>query len=80
MSIVATPSSARLVCYCFTRHFKGKQIIRLFICSPDREVLKVSYCDQSMSVVRRQQFALKAYSYTPGSVDSKLGRKHRDDL
>ena len=32
------------------------------------------------SVVWHQQFALKAYSYTPGPIDSKLGRKHRDDL
>ena len=46
------------------------------------EVLKVSYCDRSLSVVPRasslvrcQQFALKAYSsYTTGAVDSKLAR------
>ena len=32
-------------------------------------------------VVRRQQLALKAYfSYTPGPVDWKLGRKHWGDL
>ena len=43
------------------------------------QMLKVSYCDWSMYVVRlassvlwRQQFALKAYSYTPGSTDLKL--------
>ena len=30
--------------------------------SPEHEVLMVSYCDQSMSVVRRQQFVLKANS------------------
>ena len=56
--------------------------------SPKHEVPKVSYCDRSMSVVRRassvvrrQQFALKAYSfYTPGLIDSKLGRKHWGDL
>ena len=44
------------------------------------EVLMVSYCDRSLSVVRRAEstIALKAYSsYTPGPVDSKLGRKHR---
>ena len=60
----------------------------LFISSPEHEVLKVSYCDQSMSVVhhalcvvRHQQFDLKAYfSYTPGPIDWKLGRKHRGDL
>ena len=41
----------------------------LLISSPEHEVLMVSYCDQSMSVVRRplcvvrrQQFVLKAYS------------------
>ena len=29
-------------------------------------------------VVRRQQFAFKGYSsYTPGPIDSKLGRKHQ---
>ena len=41
------------------------------------------YCDQSMSVVLRAAptIALKAYSsYTPGPLDSKLGRKHRGDL
>ena len=31
--------------------------------------------------VRLQQFAFKAYSsYTPGPIDSRLGRKHRGDL
>ena len=30
--------------------------------SPEHEVLMVSYCDQSMSIVRRQQFVLKANS------------------
>ena len=41
----------------------------LFFSSPEHEVLMVSYCDQSMSVVRRascvvrrQQFVLKANS------------------
>ena len=50
--------------------------------SPDYKVLKVCYCDQSMSVVRlassvvrRQQLASKDYaSYTPGPIDSKLDR------
>ena len=42
---------------------------------------QVSYCDRSMLVMQGQQFALKAYSsYTPGTVVSKLGRKHRGDL
>ena len=43
----------------------------------------VSYCGQSMSVVRRaaSTIALKAYSsYTPGPLDSILGRKHQGDL
>ena len=30
--------------------------------SPEHEVLMVSYCDQSLSVIRRQQFVLKANS------------------
>ena len=55
------------------------------ISSPEQEVLKMSYCGQSMSVVpcalsimRRvvSTIALKAYSsYTSGPIDSK----HRDD-
>ena len=58
--------------------------------SPELEVLMVSYCGQSMSVVRRPSsvvrraastIALKAYSsYTPGPIDLILGRKHRGDL
>ena len=32
------------------------------ISSPEHEVLMVSYCDQSVCVVRRQQFVLKANS------------------
>ena len=53
-------------------------------------MLMVSYCGQSMSVVHRPSsvvrraastIALKAYSsYTPGPVDSILGRKHRGDV
>ena len=46
-------------------------------------MLMVSYCGQSMSVVRRaaSTIALKAYfSYTPGPVDLILGRKHWGDL
>ena len=34
----------------------------IFISSPEYNVLMVSYCDQSLSVVRCQQFALKAKS------------------
>ena len=58
--------------------------------SPEHEVLMVSYCGQSMSVVHRAScvvrraastIALKAYSsYTPGPIDLILGRKHRGDL
>ena len=61
-----------------------------FISSPEHEVLMVSYCGQSMSVVHRalsvirraaSTIALKAYSsYTPGPIDSILGRKHRGGL
>ena len=60
------------------------------ISSPEHEVLMVSYCGQSMSVVRRASsvvrraastIALKAYSsYTPGPIDLILGRKHWGDL
>ena len=55
--------------------------------SPEHEVLMVRYCGQSMShpscVVHRAALtiALKAYSsYTPGPIDSILGRKHQGDL
>ena len=51
--------------------------------SPEHEVLMVSYCGQSMSVVRRASsvvrraastIALKAYSsYTPGPIDLMVG-------
>ena len=62
----------------------------LFFSSPEHEVLMVSYCGQSMSVVCRASsvvrraastIALKAYSsYTPGPIDLILGRKQRGDL
>ena len=61
----------------------------LIFSSPEHEVLKVSYCDRPMSVVscvvRRAASticfkSLLYYSYTPELIDSKLGRKHRDDL
>ena len=54
-----------------------------FISSPEHEVLMVSYCGQSMSVVRHaaSTIALKAYSsYTPGPIHLILGRKHQGDL
>ena len=64
--------------------------ILFLISSPEHEVLMVSYCGQSMSIVRRPScvvrhaastIALKAYSsYTPGPMDSILGRKHQGDL
>ena len=46
------------------------------------KVLMVNYCGQSMSVVHRavSTIALNAYSYTPGPIGSKLGRKNRGDL
>ena len=53
------------------------------VSSPEHEVLMVNYCGQSMSVVCRaaSTIALKAYSsYTPGPIDSILGRKHQGDL
>ena len=40
-------------------HFKCKLKCRLqFVCSPEHEVLMVSYCDRAVSVVRRQLFTL----------------------
>ena len=61
---------------------KSKTLWNIFS-SPEHEVLMVSYCGQSMSVVRRaaSTIALKAYSsYTPGPIDLILGRKHQGDL
>ena len=58
-------------------------INQLVISSPEHEVLMVSYCGQSMSVVHRaaSTIALKAYSsYTPEPIDWILGRKHQGDL
>ena len=46
-------------------------------------MLMMSYFGQSMSVVRHaaSTIALKAYSsYTPGPIDSILGKKHWGDL
>ena len=66
--------------------FKGFSIFSSgchLLSSPEHEVLMVSYCGQSMSIVRRaaSAIALKAYSsYIPGPVDSILGRKHQGDL
>ena len=45
--------------------------------SPEHEVLKMSYCGQSISVVPHavSTICFNAYSsYTPGSFDWKLGR------
>ena len=53
------------------------------ISSPEHEVLKVSYCGQSMSILRRaaSRIALEAYtSYTLGPIDLKLSRRHGNDL
>ena len=53
-------------------------------------MLLVSYCGQSISVIRREScvvrraastIALKAYFfYAPGPIDAILGRKHPGDL
>ena len=57
--------------------------------SPEHKVLMVSYCGPSCVVSRASlvvhhaasSIALKAYSsYTPGPIDSILGRKHQGDL
>ena len=64
-------------------HVEKLFLLFTFISSPEHEMLMVSCCGQSMSVVRRaaSTIALKAYSsYTPGPIDSILGRKHQDDL
>ena len=75
--------------------FSGGQWLHIkessgLVSSPEHEVLMVSYCGQSMSVVRRAScvvrraastIALKAYSScTPGPIDLILGRKHQGDL
>ena len=53
----------------------GDGMLHRFISSPEHEVLMVSYCDQSMPVVRRQQFVLKANSsWTLGPMWFKLHR------
>ena len=57
--------------------------IVIIFSSPEHKVLMVSYYGQSMSVVRCavSTIALKAYSsYTPGLIDSILGRKNWGDL
>ena len=44
-------------------------------------VVSQSVVHRPLSVVRRQQFDLKAFSsYTPGKIDSKLGRMYRGDV
>ena len=51
--------------------------------SPEHELLMMSYCGQSITIVRRaaSTVALKAYSsYTPGPIDLILGSKHWGDL
>ena len=50
--------------------------------STEHEVLMVSCCGHSMSVMchAASTIASKAYSYTPGPIDSIHGRKHRGDL
>ena len=68
---------------CFVSKNQFYFLLLLFFSSPEHEVLMVSYCGQSMSVVRRAEstIALKAYSsYTPRPIDSILGRKHQGDL
>ena len=79
------------ICRCCIA-FTGERIVAHgpLVSSPEHEVLMVSYRGQSMSVVRHASsvvhyalstIALKAYSsYTPGPIDSILGRKHRGDL
>ena len=83
---------AALILYISTLSFQLMQTFKrsghqssgsLIFSSPEHKVLMVSYCGQSMSVVRRvaSTIALKAYSsYTPGPIDLILGRKHRGDL
>ena len=63
----------------------GRQGAGLIFSSPEHEVLMVSYCGQSKSVVHRPSCGvnncLKAYfSYTSVPIDSILGRKHQGDL
>ena len=67
----------------FDLRFMEFCLLFLIFSSPEHEVLMVRYCGQSMSVVNRaaSTIALKAYSsYTPGPIDSILGRKHWGDM
>ena len=53
--------------------------------SPEHEVLMVSYCGQSMSVMRRLSCGVNNCFKSllllhPGLTDLILGRKHRGDL
>ena len=69
--------------YCVKDTHDAEIYFAFLFSSPEHKMLKVSCCDQSMSVVcpASSTFALKAYIfYTPGPVDSKLVRKHRGDL
>ena len=55
--------------------------VHLLARSPEHKVRKVSYFDRRPSSRVRQKNCFIAYfSYTPGSFDLKLGRKHRGDL
>ena len=61
-----------------------------FVSSPEHEVLMVSYCGQSVSVVRRASSVVRRASSTialnsllllhPWPIDSILGKKHQGDL
>ena len=83
-------TSAYLQRLCHSGELDVARGLVFIVSSPEHEVLMVSYCGQSMSVVRRlscvlrraaSTIALKAYSsYTPGPIDLILGRKHRGDL
>ena len=55
----------------------------VLISSPEHEMLKVSYCDRSVSVVRPAASTICFKSLLlihSGPVDLKLGRKHRGDV
>ena len=55
-------------------HLHVNQNPMMMISSPEQNLLKLSYWDQSMSVVCRQQFALYDDSYTTWPIFIELHR------
>ena len=61
--------------------FRGSAFLLTWARSAHGELLWSVSVRRPSCVVRRQAIALKAYSsYTPGPIDSILGRKHQSDF